>query len=149
MRKYIITSSRATPGLESFVVPLANEVIYIWRGKDWTTVSNTIVIPPEALKQIVTSLSSQFGMCNIFCSLLIYSKNTIIVTAIISGVGLITATVKILCMQSLQHLALVKVAESFQKEDILTGQHIPTNYRNEILSCMGQLHHTVEIFPFK
>ena len=149
MKKYFIVRSRATPVLEEFIIPLTSEAIYIWKGKEWIIQSNSIVIPPENLKVIVDLLYSKCGVSNIICTMLFYRKDTLIISALIPQVGLLSAITKIIELESLQQQVLVKIVESVKHEEKLTKLHIPVTCRDEIVSYMKRLDQMVEIFPFK
>ena len=135
--------------MEEFIIPLTSEAIYIWKGKEWIIQSNSIVIPPENLKVIVDLLYSKCGVSNIICTMLFYRKDTLIISALIPQVGLLSAITKIIELESLQQQVLVKIAESVKHEEKLTKLHIPVTCRDEIVSYMKRLDQMVEIFPFK
>ena len=149
MKKYFIVRSRATPGLGDFITPLTSDAIYAWLNKQWVPKSNSIVIPPTDLKMIVDLLYSKFGVSNIFCTMIFFSKDIIIISAIIPSIGLISAVVKITHLQSLQRQVVFKIAESVEHEEKLAKLHIPMSCKDEILACIKQIDQTVEIFPFK
>ena len=135
--------------MEEFIIPLTSEAIYIWKGKEWIIQSNSIVIPPENLKVIVDLLYSKCGVSNIICTMLFYRKDTLIISALIPQVGLLSAITKIIELESLQQQVLVKIVESVKHEEKLTKLHIPVTCRDEIVSYMKRLDQMVEIFPFK
>ena len=135
--------------MEEFIIPLTSEAIYIWKGKEWIIQSNSIVIPPENLKVIVDLLYSKCGVSNIICTMLFYRKDTLIISALIPQLGLLSAIIKIIELESLQQQVLVKIAESVKHEEKLTKLHIPVTCRDEIVSYMKCLDQMVEIFPFK
>ena len=135
--------------MEEFIIPLTSEAIYIWKGKEWIIQSNSIVIPPENLKVIVDLLYSKCGVSNIICTMLFYRKDTLIISALIPQLGLLSAIIKIIELESLQQQVLVKIAESVNNEEKLTKLHIPVTCRDEIVSYMKRLDQMVEIFPFK
>ena len=135
--------------MEEFIIPLISDAIYIWKGKEWVIQSNSIVIPPKNLKVIVDLLYSKCGVSNIFCTMLFYNKDTFIISALIPQVGLLSAIIKIIELESLQQQVLVTIAESVKHEENLTKLHIPVTCRNEIVIYMKRLDQLVEIFPFK
>ena len=149
MEKYIITSSQATPGLEEFLIPLVTNVIRIWKEREWTIESHSIVIPSQELNVIADLLQGKYGKSNIFCNMLLYKTDKLIVTAVISPIGLMTATIKILPLTSLQDQAMFQLARSIKYEEDLTQLHIPVGCKSEISLWFREMDNTVEIFPFK
>ena len=135
--------------MEEFIIPLTSDAIYIWKGKEWVIQSNSIVIPPKDLKVIVDLLYSKCGVSNIHCTVLFYSKDTLIISALIPQLGLLSAIIKIIELDSLQQQVLVKIAESVKHEEKLNKLHLPVAYRDEIMSHMRRLDQMEEIFPFK